>query len=320
MFKIIANKKTKYYLGVTLITTMLQPENELQLALKKYFGYDSFRSQQKEVVHELMLNKDVLLLMPTGGGKSICFQLPALLKDGLTLVVSPLIALMKDQVEALIANGIPAAFLNSSLDTVSEHEVMLQCKNGKIKLLYVSPEKALVLKGSLLNELNISLIAIDEAHCVSTWGHDFRPEYMQLGFLKEKFPNIPMIAVTATADKKVRKDIVQQLNLVEPRIFISSFDRPNLHLKVRRGTTEKNKLMGIESLINRYSNDSGIIYCLSRKGTEDVAAHLKAKGYKVAHYHAGIENAQRASVQEDFIKDESIKEQLLLLNQLSKWN
>lgn len=283
---------------------MIPSESTLQSALKKYFGYDTFRPQQKDVVHELMSNKDVLLLMPTGGGKSICFQLPALLKDGITLVISPLIALMKDQVEALIANGISAAFLNSSLDSILERNVMQQCKSGKIKLLYVSPEKAITLKDGFFDELNVSMIAIDEAHCVSTWGHDFRPEYMQLGFLKEKYPNIPMIAVTATADKTVRKDIALQLNLTDPRIFISSFDRPNLNLKVRRGTTEKIKLLEIESLINRYSNDSGIIYCLSRKGTEEVAAHFKAKGYKVAHYHAGIENGERARVQEDFIKDE----------------
>ncbi|MEO8148517.1 MAG: DNA helicase RecQ [Bacteroidia bacterium] len=272
--------------------------------LKKYFGYDTFRPLQEDVINALMDNNDVLLLMPTGGGKSICFQLPALLKDGITLVISPLIALMKDQVEALPANGIAAAFLNSSLDYGSEREVVENCRNGSTKLLYISPEKAVTIKDTFINELNISMIAIDEAHCVSTWGHDFRPEYMQLGFLREKFSHVPFIALTATADKTVRKDIVQQLKLVEPKLFIASFDRPNLSLKVRRGATEKNKLMEIELLIKRHKNDSGIIYCLSRNSTEHVAMELKNKGFKTAHYHAGMDSSERSRVQEAFIKDE----------------
>ncbi len=283
---------------------MTPPNDSLKQALKKYFGYDSFRPLQEEVMQELLGNKDVLLLMPTGGGKSICFQLPALLKNGITLVISPLIALMKDQVEALRANGIAAAFFNSSLSPGNEQTVVNDCKNGNIQLLYISPEKAVAIQGSILNELKIAMIAIDEAHCVSTWGHDFRPEYMKLGFLKEKFPKVPFIALTATADKTVRKDIVQQLNLEVPKLFISSFDRPNLNLKVRRGTTEKTKFMEIEALINRHKNDSGIIYCLSRKTTEQVAEELKKKGYKAASYHAGMENAERSKVQEGFIKDE----------------
>lgn len=272
--------------------------------LKKHFGYDTFRPLQEDVINALMHNNDVLLLMPTGGGKSICFQLPALLKDGITLVISPLIALMKDQVDALRANGIAAAFFNSSLDSFSEHQVIENCKSGITKLLYISPEKAVTIKDTFINELKISMVAIDEAHCVSTWGHDFRPEYMQLGFLREKFPDIPIIALTATADKTVRKDIVQQLKLDEPQIFIASFDRPNLSLKVRRGATEKMKLLEIESLINRHKNDSGIIYCLSRKSTEHVANELKNKGFKAAHYHAGMESSERSRVQEAFIKDE----------------
>lgn len=272
--------------------------------LKKYFGYDAFRPLQEDVINALMDNKDVLLLMPTGGGKSICFQLPAILKEGITLVISPLIALMKDQVEALRANGIAAAFFNSSLDYESERVEIENCRNGITKLLYISPEKAVTIKDTFINQLNIAMIAIDEAHCVSTWGHDFRPEYMQLGFLREKFPHVPFIALTATADKTVRKDIIQQLKLVEPKLFIASFDRPNLSLKVRRGTTEKMKLMEIEALINRHKNDSGIIYCLSRNSTEHVAMELKDKGFKAAHYHAGMDSSERSRVQEAFIKDE----------------
>ena len=272
--------------------------------LKKYFGYDSFRPLQAEAINTLMDNKDVLLLMPTGGGKSICFQLPALLKEGLTLVISPLIALMKDQVEALHANGIAAAFLNSSLDADSEREVVRLCKNGTLKLLYISPEKAVAIKDSFLNELNIAMIAIDEAHCVSTWGHDFRPEYMKLGFLRKKFSTIPFIALTATADKTVRKDIVLQLQLQQHQTFIASFDRPNLSLKVRKAATEKIKLAELENLILRNPNASGIIYCLSRNSTEHVATHLKQQGFKAAHYHAGMENTERSRVQEAFIKDD----------------
>ncbi len=272
--------------------------------LKKYFGYDSFRPLQEDVINALMDSKDVLLLMPTGGGKSICFQLPALLKEGITLVISPLIALMKDQVDALRANGIEAAFLNSSLHSDSERQVIENCRSGITKLLYISPEKAVTIKDSFINELKISMIAIDEAHCVSTWGHDFRPEYMQLGFLREKFAAIPFIALTATADKTVRKDIGNQLKLNDPNIFIASFDRPNLSLKVRRGATEKIKMMEMESLINRHKNDSGIIYCLSRNSTEHVANELKNLGFKAAHYHAGMDNRDRSRVQEAFIKDE----------------
>ena len=246
--------------------------------LKKYFGFDTFRPLQEDVVKRLLQNKDSLLLMPTGGGKSLCFQLPALMKDGTTLVVSPLIALMKDQVEALKANGIEAAFLNSSLSSQEANTVKEKSRSGKLKLLYMAPETIMRLKDSLLNEINISMVAIDEAHCISSWGHDFRPEYLQLNFLREKFADVPFIALTATADKVTRKDIVTQMNLKEPEIFISSFDRPNLSLTVKRGVLAVHKIFEIVTLINKYKNDSGIIYCLSKKSTEEVSAKLRSHG------------------------------------------
>jgi len=251
-----------------------------------------------------MNNKDALLLMPTGGGKSLCFQLPALLKDGTALVVSPLIALMKDQVEAMKANGIEAAFLNSSLSPADAEAVKEKSRNGILKLLYMAPETIMRLKDSLLNEINISMVAIDEAHCISSWGHDFRPEYLQMHFLREKFSAVPFIALTATADKVTRKDILTRMNLNEPEIFISSFDRPNISLTVRRGVLAANKMSEIANLINKYRNDSGIIYCLSKKSTEEVTDKLKSLGISCAYYHGGMQSQDRSRVQEAFIKDD----------------
>jgi len=275
----------------------------MQQLLKKHFGYDTFRPLQKEIITSVLSKKDNFVLMPTGGGKSICFQLPALALDGTCIVISPLIALMKDQVESLLANGIEAAYINSSQHPLEEQKIIAECINGKIKLLYLSPEKILTLESSLLKRLNISLIAIDEAHCVSQWGHDFRPEYTSLGKLRDVFPDIPFIALTATADKITRKDIIHQLRLNDPEIFISSFDRKNLSLEVRSNVTKKYKLREISKYLQSRKNECGIIYCLSRKGTESLSEYLIGEGINAAHYHAGMDSASRSKVQEDFIND-----------------
>ncbi len=272
--------------------------------LKKYFGFDSFRPLQEEVIESLMQNKDSLLLMPTGGGKSLCFQLPALMKAGTAIVVSPLIALMKDQVGALRANGIEAAFLNSSLSATETELVKEKSRNGKLKLLYMAPETIMRLKDSLLKEITVSMVAIDEAHCISSWGHDFRPEYLQMNFLRDLFSTVPFIALTATADKVTRKDIMSRMNLINPQVYISSFDRPNLNLNVRRGVLAANKMFEISTLVNKYKNDSGIIYCLSKRATEEVTEKLKATGINCAFYHAGMESQHRSKVQDAFIKDD----------------
>ena len=227
--------------------------------LKRYFGYDSFRPLQEEIIRTLLAGKDSLVLMPTGGGKSICYQLPALLCEGTAVVVSPLISLMKDQVESLCANGVAAGALNSSNDETENAALRRSCMEGKLKLLYISPEKLIAEANYLLRDMHISLFAIDEAHCISQWGHDFRPEYAQMGFIHEMFPNIPVIALTATADKITREDIVRQLHLNQPKVFISSFDRPNLSLTVKRGYQQKEKSKAILDFIGRHRGESGII-------------------------------------------------------------
>jgi ATP-dependent DNA helicase RecQ len=271
-------------------------------ALKKYFGYDSFRPQQAEIIDTIMADKDCLVLMPTGGGKSVCFQIPAVIRDGLTVVISPLIALMKDQVEALRGNGISAAFLNSSLSSSEQDSVMWRAKVGDLKLLYIAPEK--LFSGNtadFLREWNVTLFAIDEAHCISSWGHDFRPEYRQLQSLKVRFPAVPIIALTATADRVTRRDILKQLSIEHAETYISSFDRPNLSLNVLPG---RKRIQQIQSFISKHEGQSGIIYCLSRKGTETVAASLQKAGYSVAYYHAGLQADKRSRVQEQFLKDD----------------
>ena len=271
--------------------------------LKTYFGYDSFRPLQEDIIRHLMDRKDALVLMPTGGGKSICYQLPALLSEGTAVVVSPLISLMKDQVETLCANGIAAGALNSNNDETENASLRRACMEGKLKLLYISPEKLLAEANYLLRDMHISLFAIDEAHCISQWGHDFRPEYIQMGILHQLFPQVPIIALTATADKITREDIIKQLHLNQPRIFISSFDRPNLSLTVKRGYQQKEKSKAILDFIARHPGESGIIYCMSRSKTETVAQMLQKQGIKSAVYHAGLSPARRDEAQDDFIND-----------------
>ncbi len=277
--------------------------HDIHATLKQYFGYTEFRPLQEAIIHRILERKDTVVLMPTGGGKSICYQLPALLMPGTTVVVSPLISLMKDQVEALRANGIPAMALNSANDETTNARLRQACVQGKVKLLYISPERLMAEMNYLLRDMNISLFAIDEAHCISQWGHDFRPEYASLNIIKRQFPDIPVVALTATADKITRGDIVQLLELREPEIFISSFDRPNLSLEVRRGYRQDEKMRSIFHFIERRPGQSGIIYCMSRSKTERVAELLQKHGLAAGVYHAGLSATQRDRIQEDFIND-----------------
>ena len=276
---------------------------QIQQVLKTYFGYDSFRPQQEEIIRHLLQKRDALVLMPTGGGKSVCYQVPALVCEGTAVVVSPLISLMKDQVGSLCTNGIAAAALNSNNDETENLRIRRTCMEGKLKLLYISPEKLLAEANYLLRDISISFFAIDEAHCISQWGHDFRPEYAQLGILRSLFPQTPVIALTATADKLTREDIVRQLHLREPRIFLSSFDRPNLSLTVKRGYQQKEKNKAILDFIGRHRGESGIVYCMSRSKTESVAQMLQKSGIRTAVYHAGLDTEKRNRAQDDFIND-----------------
>lgn len=272
-----------------------------QSALKQYFGYDNFRPMQADIINDILHKKDCVVLMPTGGGKSICFQIPSLILPGCSVVVSPLISLMKDQVEGLRGNGIKASFLNSSLNSTEQRQVEEEFYNAQIDLLYVSPEKLLSQEFfPLLKRAKVNLFAIDEAHCISSWGHDFRPEYTKLGFLKRQFPHIPIVALTATADKITRRDITEKLQLSDPKLFVASFDRPNLSLEVRPG---QKRLEQILAFIGQRPKDSGIVYCLSRKRTEEIAAKLNDRGFNAAYYHAGMSSSERDQVQEDFIND-----------------
>lgn len=271
--------------------------------LKRHFGYDHFRENQQEVIDNTLARKDSLVLMPTGGGKSLCYQIPALAMEGTAVVVSPLISLMQDQVDALNANGIPAESLNSSNDFSRDTLIRRKALNGQLKLLYVSPERLLAEIPYFLCHLNISLFAIDEAHCISQWGHDFRPEYAQLGILHKQFPSVPIIALTATADKLTRTDIIKQLGLSDPKIFISSFDRPNLSLSVKREYTPKERIAFIYNFIVARPTTAGIVYCLSRANTEKVARQLQEKGIKAEAYHAGLDPLDRSRIQTEFKQD-----------------
>ncbi len=268
--------------------------------LERHFGYKSFRPQQQAIIDHVIAGGDALVLMPTGGGKSLCYQVPALALDGLAVVISPLIALMKDQVQALQGNGIAAAYLNSSLTFAEERLVQQQVRNGDIKLLYVSPER-LFQQGFLdeLAALRIGLFAVDEAHCISTWGHSFRPEYQHLRVLKQRFPQVPVVALTATADRTVREDIARSLGLHDHRVFISSFDRPNLSLAVLPG---QERWKAIERIVGRHAGKCGIIYCNSRAGAEKLAEKLQDIGVRAAFYHAKLEPEERSRVQDDFLQ------------------
>ncbi len=277
---------------------------KLHQALKHFFGYDQFRLSQLAIIENVLNGGDTLAIMPTGGGKSICYQLPAMLLPGVTIVISPLIALMKDQVDALVANGIHGAFLNSSQSQDEQSRIIKQAEAGVIKLLYIAPERIPANSEAFFNflkKLNPSLFAIDEAHCISAWGHDFRPDYLKLAVLKEQFPNVPLVALTASADGVTQRDIVDRLKLHNGKTFISSFNRPNIHYYVQ---PKKNAFGHILEYLKKHKDDSGIIYALSRASTEDIAGRLHEAGIKAAHYHAGLDSAERSRVQDAFLRDE----------------
>src|SRR6186713_487634 len=271
--------------------------------LKQHFGYDSFRPLQAEIIQDALAGRDVFALLPTGGGKSLCFQLPALLRDGLTIVVSPLIALMKDQVDALQAAGVAATFLNSSLAAGESKPRLRGLHNGEYRLLYVAPER-LVMSGFLedLKKWNVSAIAIDEAHCVSEWGHDFRPEYRQISRLRKLLPDVPVMALTATATERVRADIVQHLQLRDPAVFVASFNRPNLTYRV---LAKDQPIKQIIDFVRKREDESGIIYCASRATTERTAEALAGRGFSARAYHAGLDAAERSRNQEQFLRDDT---------------
>src|SRR5881392_2741560 len=275
---------------------------ELLSALKKHFGYDQFRPLQREIIEDVLAGRDVFVLMPTGGGKSLCFQLPALMRDGLTIAVSPLIALMKDQVDALQTSGIPATYLNSTLDREEAKARWRGLHRGHYRMLYVAPER-LMLDAFLERALNwhIAQFAIDEAHCISEWGHDFRPEYRELKKLRTHFPDVPMMALTATATERVRADIVKQLKLREPRCYVASFNRPNLAFRVVPKAAPYEQLL---QFIRSQLNDSGIVYCASRKSADSLARNLSEDGISAKPYHAGLTSAERTKNQEAFLRDD----------------
>ena len=279
-------------------------ERRALAVLKKFYGYESFHPMQYEVIEHVMGGNDCVVLMPTGGGKSLCYQIPALLKPGCAIVVSPLLALMKDQVDSLIANGVPAAAINSQQSEAQNREIMENVFKQNIKLLYVSPERLIADMDQWSSDMLISLIAIDEAHCISHWGHDFRPEYTQLGLVKERFPGVPIMALTATADRLTRIDLREQLGIGDAKMFIKSFDRPNISLSVVSGMSGREKLKRIVNFIEAHKGQSGIVYCLSRKNTEDMAKSLSALGINAKAFHAGMPTEKKLRIQRDFINDD----------------
>ncbi len=276
-------------------------KDQIEDVLHNIFGYKSFRNQQKDIIESVIDGRDVLAVIPTGGGKSLCYQIPAVVLPGTAIVISPLISLMKDQVDQLLVNGIPAAFLNATQSGIEQQNVINQYLNHSIKLLYISPERLTVSSfGALLDQHPPSLIAIDEAHCISQWGHDFRPDYRQLNQLSKRFPDVPIIALTATADEMTQRDILNQLNLVDPLFVVRSFDRPNIRYTV----VEKfNLTEQVVSFIETQKGNSGIIYCSSRSKVEDMTTRLVARGFSVIAYHAGLSTSERQSAQESFLKD-----------------
>ena len=281
-------------------------DNPAQHILQKIFGYTEFRLQQRDIVEHVISGGDALVLMPTGGGKSLCYQIPAIIRDGVGIVVSPLIALMQDQVEALQENGVRAAFLNSTMDTAEINSLEREIQHGDIDMLYVAPERLMMPRTlQLLERIPVALFAIDEAHCVSQWGHDFRPEYVQLSVLHERFPQVPRIALTATADEVTRQEIIERLALDKAEKFIDGFDRPNICYRISEspGNAKQHLLRFIR---NEHPGEAGIVYCLSRKRVDDIAHWLASNDINALPYHAGLSAQQRQNNQQRFLREEGI--------------